>query len=102
MQDKIINSGCLQDCGGRCVLRYHVKEGIITRIESDDAEEPQLKACVRGRAYRQKVYADERLLYPMKRTGERGEGKFERISWDEALDTVAGEQLPIAAEAGGS
>ncbi|MBI2869990.1 MAG: molybdopterin-dependent oxidoreductase [Chloroflexi bacterium] len=89
MADKIISSGCSQDCGGRCVLKYHVKDGVITRIETDDSEEPQLRACLRGRAYRQKVYAPERLLYPMKRAGERGEGRFERISWDEALDKVA-------------
>jgi anaerobic dimethyl sulfoxide reductase subunit A len=64
---------------------------VITRIESDDGDEPQLRACLRGRAYRQRVYAPDRLKYPMKRVGKRGEGKFERISWDEALDRVAGE-----------
>ncbi len=73
------------------MLKYHVKDGVIVRIETDDGEEPQLRACVRGRAYRQKVYAPERLLYPMKRVGARGEGKFERISWDEALDKVSSE-----------
>lgn len=88
MQEKIVVSGCSQDCGGRCVLKYHIKGGAIVRIETDDEEEPQLRACVRGRAYRQKVYAPERLLFPMKRVGARGEGRFERISWDEALDRV--------------
>ncbi len=44
---------------------------------------------MRGRAYRQRVYSDERLKYPLRRVGERGEGIFERISWDEALDEVA-------------
>ena len=48
---------------------------------------PQLRACVRGRAYLRRQYHPDRLLYPMKRVGKRGEGKFERISWDEALDT---------------
>ncbi len=91
MQEKTVMSGCSQDCGGRCVLKYHVKDGVIVSIETDDAEEPQLRACVRGRAYRQKVYAPERLLYPMKRVGPRGEGKFEKVSWDEALDTVSSE-----------
>ncbi|MGM0572855.1 MAG: DMSO/selenate family reductase complex A subunit, partial [Bacteroidota bacterium] len=47
--------------------------------------------CIRGRAYRRRQYHPDRLKYPMKRTGKRGEGRFERISWDEALDMMAGE-----------
>jgi len=62
---------------------------VITRIETDDGQEPQYRACQKGRAYRQYVYDPHRLKWPLRRTGERGEGKFERISWDEALDTVA-------------
>ncbi|MFC1864550.1 molybdopterin-dependent oxidoreductase [Chloroflexota bacterium] len=84
-------TGCF-DCGGRCPLRLHLKDGVITRIEGDDAEEPeQLRACLRGRAYRHWIYHPGRLLYPMKRVGERGEGKFERISWDEAAETIVKE-----------
>ena len=81
------------DCGGRCPLRVHVKDGVITRIEGDDFEdsEQQLRTCLRGRAYRHWIYHPDRLKYPMKRVGERGEGKFERISWDEAMDTIVGE-----------
>jgi len=81
------------DCGGRCPLRIHVKDGVITRIEGDDYQDPeeQLRACLRGRAYRQWIYHPDRLMYPMKRVGERGEGKFERISWDEAIDTIVRE-----------
>ena len=82
-------------CGGTCLLKVHVKDGVITRIETDDGEEPQYRGCARGRAFRQRVYSPDRLLYPMKRVGARGEGKFERISWDEALDTVAGELTRI-------
>ena len=87
----VIPTTCASHCGGTCILRVHVKDGVITRIETDNGEEPQLRACLRGRAYRQRVYAKDRLLYPLKRVGERGEGEFERISWDEALDTVASE-----------
>ena len=85
---KIINTGCCNDCGGRCVLRAHVKDGKIIRLETDNGEQPQLRACLRGRAYRQRVYSDERLKYPLRRVGERGEGIFETISWEEALDEV--------------
>ena len=87
--EKIIPTGCAHDCGGRCVLRVHVKEGRITRVESDTGDSPQLRACLRGRAYRQRFYAPDRLKFPLRRTGVRGEGKFERISWAEALDIVA-------------
>ena len=78
--EEIVNTTCASHCGSTCVLKLHVKDGIITRIETDSGEEPQLRACARGRAYRQRVYAPDRVLYPMKRIGERGEGKFERIS----------------------
>jgi len=91
------------DCGGKCLLQVHVKDDIVSRIEGDDAEEPeQLRACLRCRAYRQVVYHPDRLKYPMKRVGEKGEGKFERISWDEALDTIAAELKRIKVNYGNS
>ena len=93
--EKTIISSCPHDCGGRCVLKVHVKDHIITKIETDDGEGTQLRACARGRAYRQRVYSPDRLKYPMKRTGERGEGKFKRISWDEALNEVCSELTRI-------
>lgn len=93
--EKTVFTTCTHDCGGRCVLKVHIKDGIITRISTDDGGEPQLRACVRGRAYRQRVYAPDRLKYPMIRCGKRGEGLFKRISWDEALETVASEMKRI-------
>lgn len=87
-------NACLVNCGSRCVLRAFTEDGKITRIETDNTgndvySDHQVRACLRGRAMRKRIYSNERLLYPMKRVGKRGEGKFERISWDEALDTVA-------------
>jgi len=89
--ERIVKTACSSHCGGECVLRVHLEDGVIARIESDDGPEPQLRACLRCRAYRQRVYDPERLRFPMRRIGERGQGKFERITWDEALDTVVGE-----------
>ncbi|MFC1919908.1 molybdopterin-dependent oxidoreductase [Chloroflexota bacterium] len=94
-KENIISTVCASHCGGSCLLKVHVKDGVISRIDTDDGQEPQLRACLRGRAYRQRVYAPDRLLYPMKRVGERSEGRFERISWDEALDTIAREFIRI-------
>ena len=68
----IIPTGCCHDCGGRCVLRAHVKDGRIVRMETDNGEQPQIRACARGRAYRQRVYSPDRLRYPLRRLGERG------------------------------
>ena len=90
-EEKIVMTICNTHCGGQCLLKVHVKDGVIIRIETDDGDEPQLRCCWRGRAQRKKVYAPDRLKYPMKRVGNRGEDKFERISWDEALTTVANE-----------
>ena len=99
---KIINTGCCHDCGGRCTLKAHVRDGKIIRFETDNGEDPQLRACLRGRAYRQKVYHPDRLKYPMRRIGERGEGKFEMISWDEALNLVANKMKEIKKKYGNS
>ena len=47
---KIISTGACYDCGGRCVIKVHVKDGVAVRVETDIGEEPQLRACARGRA----------------------------------------------------
>ena len=94
-KEKMIRVGCpSHNCGGRCLLRVHVKDGLITRIETDDrpndtVADPQLRACIRGRSYRHRQHHKDRLKYPLRRVGERGSGQFERISWDEATDMVA-------------
>jgi anaerobic dimethyl sulfoxide reductase subunit A len=93
-QDKIVWSSCNVNCGSRCPLRLHVKEGKVVRVETDNTGDDvfgvhEIRACLRGRALRNWVYSAERLLYPLKRVGKRGEGKFERISWDAALDHIA-------------
>lgn len=56
---------------------------------NDEYGNHQVRACLRGRSIRRRINHPDRLNYPMKRVGKRGEGKFERISWDEALDTIA-------------
>ena len=90
------------------MLVAHKKGDVIVRLSTDDGRyqkdgefgkdtfaEPQLRACLRGRSYRARLYSQERLLYPMIRTGARGEGKFKRASWNEALDHVAGKMLEL-------
>jgi anaerobic dimethyl sulfoxide reductase subunit A len=61
---------------------------------------PPLPACARGVGQIERTYHPDRLQYPMRRTGPRGSGQFERISWDQALDTVAREMLRVRATYG--
>jgi len=95
---KIVPTACLHDCGGRCPLRVYVKEGIVIHIEGEE----RYRACLRGRSLRQRLYHSDRLKYPLKRVGARGEGKFERISWDAALDEIALELKKVKEEYGNS
>ncbi len=106
--EQIVRVGCpAHNCGGRCLLIAHVRDGIITRLETDDrpgdaVADPQLRACPRGRAYRRRQYHPDRLTQPLKRTGRRGTAKFEPIGWDEALDLLASEMIRVKTAYGNS
>lgn len=102
--ERIITSAGGHNCGGRCMLKVHVKKGVISRISTDpgpDSEQdPALRACLRCRSYKTRVYHPDRLKYPMKRVGKRGEGKFTRITWEEAADHIAAEIKRISGKYG--
>ncbi|SHI03478.1 DMSO/selenate family reductase complex A subunit [Ferrimonas marina] len=99
-------SACLVNCGSNCPIKVHTNEdGHVTQIETDHQGEDQygshqVKACVRGRALKQRTYAPDRLKAPMKRVGKRGEGKFEEISWDEAFAHITGKVSQLANDYG--
>ena len=85
-----IMTGGWNNCGGKCVIRPLVQENCMLSVGSDiSSNNPQIRACVRGRGYRKTFLSQDRLRYPMKRVGKRGSGKFERITWEEAADYVA-------------
>lgn len=97
--EMVIPSVCFS-CHTTCeVLIYKDKNtGEILRVEGDpDSPQTRGMLCPKGLAAKQLVYNPKRLLKPLKRVGKRGEGKWEEISWDEALDTVA-EKLSIYKE----
>ena len=87
------------------MLVAHIQDGKIIRLDSDDREydeidRPRLIACARGRAYLRRQYHPDRLTQPLKRKGKRGEGVFNAIEWDEALDIAASNIDRIIAEYG--
>jgi len=98
--ERIVSTSCSYDCGSRCLLKVHVTQGEITHIATDTRPVPSLKACVRGLSQRDVVYAPDRITTPLKRVGKRGEGKFEPISWEEALATVTEKLLQVKKEHG--
>ena len=89
--DEIHWSQCNVNCGGNCIFQWHSRDGKVLYMETDNTgdNDLQARACLRGRSMRRWLNSPDRLLYPMKRVGKRGEGKFEQISWDEAIDTIA-------------
>lgn len=120
-----ITAACWHNCGGRCLNKAYVADGVVIRQKTDDTHPdspdfPQQRGCARGRSHRKMVLGADRLKYPMKRKnwepggGQkelRGKDEWVRISWDEALDIVADEikrikekygNASIFAPAGGS
>ncbi len=92
--EKVVWGACSVNCGSRCALRLHVRDDEVYWVETDNTGndvygDHQVRACLRGRSIRRRINHPDRLNYPMKRVGKRGEGKFERISWDEALDSIS-------------
>lgn len=81
----------------RCGLSVEVEDGVITKIHPADFPDPADRgACLKGLATREMVYHPDRLKYPLKRIGERGEDKWQRVSWDEALTAIAAKLQEIA------
>ena len=91
--DQIAWSQCNVNCGGNCIFQWHSQDGKIVYMETDNTGDADLqaRACLRGRSMRRWINSPDRLTKPMKRVGKRGEGTFEEISWDEAIDTIASE-----------
>lgn len=104
---EMVWSACTVNCGSRCPLRLEVTDGTITRVLADNTGtdklgEQQVRACVRGRAIRHRIYNPDRLKKPMKRKAgtKRGDGQWETISWEQALDEIAAKMKDIKARYG--
>ncbi len=88
-------SACPRNCYDTCGIVSYVKEGVLHYVEgAPESSFTQGGLCVKGYSYPRTVYSPDRIKYPMRQV-ERGSGKWQRISWDEALDTISRKFLEI-------
>jgi anaerobic selenocysteine-containing dehydrogenase len=85
-----VRAACPHDCPDTCALLVTVDNGVATEVKGDP-EHPTTAGvlCTKVARYVERTYHPDRVLYPMRRTGRKGEGKFERITWSEAIDEIA-------------
>ncbi|MCP3963854.1 MAG: molybdopterin-dependent oxidoreductase, partial [bacterium] len=95
------------NCAGTCAFNVYIKGGIVWREEqqaeylpSGDAPDYGPRGCQKGLRHSKWMYGKQRVLYPMKRAGERGEGKWERVSWEQATSEIADAIIDYSVEYG--
>ncbi|KKK57765.1 hypothetical protein LCGC14_3051190, partial [marine sediment metagenome] len=99
---------CINCYPGNCQYRVYVKDGVVLREEQAgtytpvEAGVPDMNpmGCQKGNAWSSMLHSQERVLYPLKRAGERGDGNWTRVSWDEALSEIADATLDAIQESG--
>lgn len=98
----VVRGACPHDCPDTCALRVTVADGRAVRIEGDP-DHPTTRGvlCTKVARYLERTYSDQRVLHPLCRVGAKGEGRFRRIGWDEALGTIAARFKAIAASPDG-
>jgi anaerobic selenocysteine-containing dehydrogenase len=97
-QQRVVRGACPHDCPDTCALRITVEGQRVVRVQGDPDHPPTHGAlCNKVTRYPERTHSAERVLHPLKRVGPKGSGRFERIEWDEALDTIAERLKAIAA-----
>ncbi len=88
--ERVVYTSCTLDCPDGCGILAHVRAGRVVRLEGHPSHEvTQGFLCAKTYAYAERVYSSERILTPLRRANGRTGGGWERIGWDEALDTIA-------------
>ncbi|MFC2071610.1 molybdopterin-dependent oxidoreductase, partial [Chloroflexota bacterium] len=114
VDDIIRYTSCGEHCFNMCIVKVRIRDGRIIAVEPDDTVNPglpredaqlaedlidkcmiQVRPCAKGYMHTSYLYDPNRVKYPMKRVGKRGEARFERISWAEALDTIAAKLVEV-------
>jgi anaerobic selenocysteine-containing dehydrogenase len=90
VERRIVRAACPHDCPDTCALAVTVEDGVAVRVEGA-ADHPFTAGtlCTKVARYLERTYSKDRVLFPQGRVGAKGRGEFERISWDEALATIA-------------
>lgn len=85
-----VRAACPHDCPDTCAMLVTVEDGRATKV-AGDPDHPLTRGglCVKVNNFPDKVYSPDRVLHPLRRSGPKGSGRFEQISWDEALDEIA-------------
>src|ERR1700733_3513020 len=97
--ETIVKAACPHDCPDTCALEVHVRDGIAVKVTGSSGHGPTAGVlCTKVARYTERTYHPDRLLYPMRRIGKKGEGGFGGISWEEATSTIAGRLRPLAAD----
>ncbi|MGC1388832.1 MAG: molybdopterin oxidoreductase family protein [Steroidobacteraceae bacterium] len=95
----IIKGACPHDCPDTCALEVHVKDGVALKVTGSSEHGPTAGVlCTKVARYTERTYHPDRLLHPLRRVGKKGEGRFERISWDEAIASIASRLAAVAAD----
>lgn len=95
----IVKAACPHDCPDTCAMHVTVRDGVAIKVAGDpDHPTTRGSLCTKVSRYLERTYHKDRLLHPLRRVGNKGEGRFERITWDQALDEIAARLKPIIAE----
>ncbi len=98
MTKTLVRATCPHDCPDTCAIHVTVEHGVATEIKGDpDHPTTAGVLCTKVARYIDRTYHPDRILTPLRRVGKKGEGRFEPISWDQALDEIAARLKPIAA-----
>ena len=88
MKKEFFNA-CQHDCPDNCAMISTVEDGKVISVKGrKDHPFTRGVLCSKVKSYHKRIYSDQRIFYPLRRIGEKGEGKFQRISWKEALDEI--------------
>jgi len=87
---RMVRAACPHDCPDTCAMQVTVEQGRVVRIQGDpDHPTTHGALCTKVSRYAERTYHPERVLHPLRRVGRKGEGRFERIGWDAALEEIA-------------
>ncbi len=98
MSETLVRTACPHDCPDTCAMLVTVEDGVATKIQGDPSMPfTEGTLCTKVTHYLERTYSPDRLQHPLKRVGRKGEGRFVRVGWDEALDEIATRLKALAA-----